>query len=58
MFYFNSLQYSTTINLVEEYCLHLFSFIKATFKEKTMDPIFDLAMIAVVAIMVAFNIYG
>jgi len=32
--------------------------IDVIFKENVMDPIFDLAMIAVVAIMVAFNIFG
>ena len=47
------------INAVGECCLHFIRFIEGIFsKEKTMDPIFDLAMIAVVAIMVAFNIYG
>ena len=47
------------INAIEERCLQIFYYHWSYFsKEDMMDPIFDIAMIVVVAIMVAFNIYG
>ncbi len=48
------------MSAVGECCLHFLNNYRFDLivKENRMDPIFDLAMIAVVAIMVAFNFFG
>jgi hypothetical protein len=49
------------MNVFGERCLQtrkIIVVLSLLLRRKTMDPIFDLAMIVVVGIMVAFNIHG